>query len=79
VETDAFNFHTSVRVTHGAALPFTAVGQPGLFLTRGGDRGLIAVVGKDGVVRELDTAFRTWRTAGGLTVKPGLSVIQYRG
>jgi len=67
------------RSTGAAILPFAAVGQPSLFVSRVGIRGLIAIVGKDGVVRELDTAFRTWRTAGGLTVKPGLSVVQYRG
>jgi hypothetical protein len=76
---DTSDFLTSHRTIGSATLPFAAQGQPSLFLSRVQPRALIGVVGKDGVLRELDTAFRTWRVAGGLTVRPGISLLQYRG
>lgn len=67
------------RSTAFAALPFRARGQAGVFGTRYGDRGEIAVVDEHGVVQELDTAFRTLRVASGLRVQAGVSVLQLRG
>ena len=65
--------------TTSAVLPFRARGQAGVFGTRYGDRGEIAVSDEHGTVQELDTAFRTLRVATGLRVQAGVSVLQSRG